>query len=94
MTVQVTGVLKGPTQKLAPRIKVRITSQGNQGDVLKGAPAYETTGSDASYNFPLVDGVHSVEVLYSGAYKEGGIVTIDADTPSVLSLPELFALAV
>lgn len=94
MTIQITGILTNPMEAVSAKTTIRIVSTGNEGGVLIGSPSSITTGTDGSYDFNLVNGTYTVEVLYSKMYRLGGIVTITNVTATPLSLPQLFALAV
>jgi len=94
MSIQVTGVLLNPIGQVSPKTVVRIISTSNVNGVLCGSPAEVVTGTDGSYDFPLVEGTFTLEVLYSSTYKLGGTVTITGATPTPITLEALFALAV
>ena len=91
---QVTGTLLNPINQLSPKTTIRIVSTGNLGSVVIGSPASVVTGADATYDFPLSNGTYTLEVLYSGSYKLAGEVTITDVTPTPITLPSLFALAI
>ncbi len=92
MAIQVTGTLKNPMGVLSDKTTVRVIPTVNEGETLKTIPAAIKTGVDGSYDFQLVDGVHTIEVNFSKKYNLVGTVTIDGSTPSPITLPALLNL--
>lgn len=90
MTIRVTGVLKDPLNQLSKNILIRVTASSSVGDTLKTAPAKLYTDKDtAAYDFELVDGTHTIEVVYGNQYNLVGTVTVDDASVSPVSLIEL-----
>lgn len=90
MTIQVTGVLKDPLNQLSKNILIRITATTSSGETLQASPAKLYTDKDtAAYDFELVDGTHTIEVVYGNQYNLVGTVTVDDASVSPVSLIEL-----
>lgn len=90
MTIQVQGVLKDPLNQLSKGILVRVTAVASKGATLQTSPAKLYTDKDtAAYDFELVDGTHTIEVVYGNQYNLVGTVTVDENSQSPVSLIEL-----
>lgn len=87
--ITVQGVLTTPTNKPVPRAKITITAQNHLNQTLAGMPATEMTGSDGSYEFPLLEGDFLIEVLVEGEDLRSGQVRIDENVGSPIELPAL-----
>ncbi|CAM0053120.1 hypothetical protein VPHK479_0009 [Vibrio phage K479] len=62
----------------------------SKGATLQTSPAKLYTDKDtAAYDFELVDGTHTIEVVYGNQYNLVGTVTVDAQSTSPVSLIEL-----
>lgn len=92
MTIQVSGVLKDPSNNVSSGTRIRVSALENEGDTLLSLDASVVTGSDGSYSFELVNGKHSIEVNFAKKYFLVGTVTITDDTPSNITLPALLDL--
>ncbi len=92
MTIQVTGILKNPMDMISNNTTIRVIPTVNEGETLMTIPASIITGSDGSYDFQLVEGVHTIEVNFSKKYNLVGTVTITSATTTPLTLPALLNL--
>ena len=90
MTISVKGVLKDPLNQLSKNILIRVTATASNGNTLQTSPAKLYTDKDsAAYDFELVDGTHTIEVVYGNQYNLVGTVTVDVDSISPVNLIEL-----
>jgi len=89
MTIQVTGTLTDPLG-LPTQIGIRVTAINSEVAV-QGTEGVLTTEVDGTYNFNLVEGMHSIEIRNSGEYSKGVNIIVTSQTPSVIDLPTLLA---
>ncbi len=88
-SVKVTGVLKTPLDVGMDSVTVRITSTTTEGDTLGSVESKVVTGSDGSYDFNLVYGVHDIEIKDDDEYSLSGRVRVDATVTAPTTLPNL-----
>lgn len=87
--IQVTGVLKTPMNQPAGNAEIRITSLDSSGECLSFLNSYLTTGTDGSYDFQLLEGNYSIEVLFCREFMLAGMVHVSSVVPSPITLPKL-----
>ncbi len=89
MTIQVTGTLTNPLG-LSIQIGIRVTAINSEVAV-QGTQGILTTQVDGTYNFNLVEGMHSIEIRNAGEYEKKINIIVTSQTPSVIDLPTLLA---
>ena len=94
MVINVTGVLKSPTNKPKAKARIRITALSNLNETLSDMTDTEFTGSDGSYDFELVYGEHRIELLVEGEEVLSGEVVVDETTGNPIELPALLNTSV
>ena len=86
--VQVLGTLVTPTNQVSSDTSIRFTALNSKYSI-KGMQATVVTDADGKYDFTLVEGTHSVEILFKDEYTIQEEIVVDGSTPSVTSLTEL-----
>ena len=87
--IQVTGILKTPTNQVSGKTLIRITSLDSSGDCLSFLKSFIYTGQDGAYDFQLVDGRYSIEVCFCNKYWLTGSVFVNSTTLTPIDLPTL-----
>lgn len=75
--------------KVMPKAVIRVTAKQTYGKVLTQASWTTTTDDAGAYSFPLVNGLHKVEVNYLDEFYEVGTFIVDAGTPSPISIGQM-----
>lgn len=88
MTIQVIGSLLDPVGKGIDSATIRITSLENV-TTLPLVEASVVTGSNGEYDFNLIDGKYSIEVLQTDTYNKAAYVETTVDTTSPIELKAL-----
>lgn len=91
--ITVQGNLKDPLGKGLVGACIRFTAVASEGDLFKGISGESLTGSGGAYNFILHKGRYRLEVLLTDEYHESGIVLVDDNTPTEITLVQLWAYA-
>ena len=91
--ITVQGNLKDPLGKGLVGACIRFTAVAAEGDLFKGITGEALTGSGGAYNFTLHKGRYRLEVLLTDEYHESGIVLVDDNTPTEITLVQLWAYA-
>ena len=89
--ITVQGTLRDPLGKELVGAVIRFTAITSEGDTFKGIDAEAITDQDGSYDFELQLGRYRLEVLHTDEYHESGTVLVDGNTPSPLTLVQLWA---
>ena len=89
--ITVQGNLKDPLGKGLVGACIRFTAVAAEGDLFKGISGEALTGSGGAYNFTLHKGRYRLEVLLTDEYHESGIVLVDDNTPTEITLVQLWA---
>lgn len=89
--ITVQGNLKDPLGKGLVGACIRFTAVASEGDLFKGISGEALTGSGGAYNFTLHKGRYRLEVLLTDEYHESGIVLVDDNTPTEITLVQLWA---
>ena len=89
--ITVQGNLKDPLGKGLVGACIRFTAVASEGDLFKGISGEALTGSGGAYNFILHKGRYRLEVLLTDEYHESGIVLVDDNTPTEITLVQLWA---
>ena len=91
--ITVQGNLKDPLGKGLVGACIRFTAVASEGDLFKGVSGEALTGSGGAYNFTLHNGRYRLEVLLTDEFHESGIVLVDDNTPTEITLVQLWAYA-
>lgn len=86
--ITVADRLVTPTGQVAPNIPIKIIALKST-KVLPDLPADLSSDSEGLYSFGLDEGIYSIEVLVTDQYHLSGIVTVDQNTPTELTIVEL-----
>lgn len=89
--ITVQGNLKDPLGNGLVGACIRFTAVASEGDLFKGISGESLTGSGGAYNFILHKGRYRLEVLLTDEYHESGIVLVDDNTPTEITLVQLWA---
>ena len=89
--ITVQGNLKDPLGKGLVGACIRFTAVASEGDLFKGITGEALTGSGGAYNFTLHKGRYRLEVLLTDEFHESGIVLVDDNTPTEITLVQLWA---
>lgn len=88
MPTNVNGALKSPIDE-GLAATVRITAKSDLNELLSNSESLVITDASGSYNFTLVDGVFDIEIKVDDEYYLNGTVEVNAQTPALITLPNL-----
>lgn len=89
--IQVTDILVNPMNQVSSNVVIRVEAKDSVSTVV-GMRGKAITGSDGSYDFPLLEGRHLIEILFSDEYKVSGEVQVTSSTVTPITLPDLLNL--
>lgn len=90
MTIQVTGTLRTPMGVPIPNAQIRLITVVGSDVVLPYSVATHVTNALGVYDFPMVDGQYTVEVMYTDTFEITGSSIVNEGTPTPVNLSELF----
>lgn len=88
MTIQVTGTLVDPTGQPLANAVIRIISLDTT-QVIASSLAKVSAGVDGTYNFSLLNGKYSLEILQTNKYSKVAYIEVTALTVTPITLEEL-----
>lgn len=90
--VQVTGVLKDPTDNVAANVPLLLISRVGYHDTLMSSESTQRTDASGNYDFLLVHGTHSISVRFVDKFVYLGTVVVNSDTPSPATINQLLEM--
>ena len=89
----VKGVLANPFGNPIAEAVIRFTAIVAEGSVLKGVDAECVTTKEGEYEFNLQYGRYRLEVLHEDEFHESGLILVDENLPSPITLTSLVLYA-
>ena len=89
----VKGVLANPFGNPIAEAVIRFTAIVAEGSVLKGVDAECVTTNEGGYEFNLQYGRYRLEVLHEDEFHESGLILVDENLPSPITLTSLVLYA-
>ncbi len=91
MAIEIRGSLLQPDNTGASNIEILITAAETNGNVIKGLQATVLADDEGAYDFSLLPGVYSVQVVqqYTRTALQAGTINVTDVTQSPSSLSEL-----
>ena len=89
----VKGVLANPFGNPIAEAVIRFTAIVAEGSVLKGVDAECVTTKEGGYEFNLQYGRYRLEVLHEDEFHESGLILVDENLPSPITLTSLVLYA-
>ena len=90
MTIQVTGTLVDPVNQPLANAVIRVISLDTTSAVAKSS-AKVTVGIDGTYDFNLLNGKYSIEVLQTNTYHKIAYVDITGGSVTPTTLEDMIA---